>query len=139
MTTMREAIMAAAATAIDAATAADVAVYRNRTDGIARSEAKTVVVRPIADTPQFAGVGPIDSMLTFAVDVIVLADETTMQGTADDIAEAAYSALMVGIAGTMDVTPKAHTWDYSGGDVDAVILTMEFDAFYRHSWGSLTT
>lgn len=137
--TKREAIMAAAASAIDAATAADVAVYRNRTDAVSADEPKVVVLRPIADNPVINGVGPIDSLLTVAVDVMVRGSDATMQGTADDIAESVYSALMVGVAGTMDITPKNSVWDYSGADVDAIVLTMEFDLFYRHSWGSLST
>ena len=135
--TKREAILAAAASAINATKPVGVTVYRNKMDSVARGENNAVVIRPISDVKQFAGIGPIDSILTFAVDVIVLGDETTMQNSADDIAAAAYAALMVGIAGTMDITPKSHTWDMAGGDLDAVILTMEFEAMYRHNWESL--
>lgn len=137
--TKREAILAAAASQIDATNPIGSAVFRNRMDGFARGESIAVVVRPVSDNPQFTVIGPIDSTFTFAVDVMIMAAESGIQNTADDVAEAAYAALMAGIPGTMDITPGPHTWDFEGGDLAAMILTMEFNAFYRHSWGSLAT
>lgn len=137
--TKREAILAAAASQIDAAKPVGTAVFRNRMDGFSRGENIAIVVRPVTDTPQFTVVGPVDSVFTFAVDVMIMAADASIQNAADDVAEAVYSALMAGIPGTMDITPGPNNWDFEGGDLTAMVLTMEFNAFYRHSWGSLST
>jgi hypothetical protein len=137
MTTKREAILAAATAAIDATNPAGTSVFRNRNDAYASGQDIAIVVRPVTDQPTFdtGALGPINSVLVFTVDVI----STGSQSAADDVAEAAYAALMAGIAGTMDITPGAHTWDMDGGSEDAIILSMQFDVMYRHDWGSLST
>lgn len=136
MSTKREDILAAVATAIDATNAGGTAVYRNRQDAYAAGQSTAIVVRPLADEPVDVGVnGPLDSRLSFAVDVI----SVLSQAAADDVAEAAYAAVMAGIAGTMDITPGPHTWEMDSANEDALILMMQFDVLYRHAWGSLST
>ncbi len=137
MTTKRETLLAAVASAIDATNPAGTAVFRDRQEAWASGQDIAVVVRAVADVPQFdpGVIGPIDSRLAFAVDVISM----TTRAAADDIAEAAYAAVMAGIAGAMDITPGPHGWDMEAASEDATILTMEFEILYRHAWGSLST
>lgn len=91
---IRETIIAAAVTAIDAAVTP--AVYRSRTAALTAGQLPAVVVSPLRDTPS-----DTDSSLCWlnwemeiAVDVVVAADPPDQ--AADALVQAAHGALMAG-------------------------------------------
>lgn len=136
MTTKRETILAAVTASLTSALPS-AAVARNRHEAYAAGQAKAVVVRPLVDNPEFVGGvagSPVNSRLSFAVDVMSVDTEAAT----DDVAETVYATVMAGIAGTMDVTPGAHSWEMDGANEDAIVLTMQFDVLYRHAWESLS-
>lgn len=137
MTTKRETLLATLATSLEANNPAGTAVFRNRREAYAAGQDIAIVVRPIADIPEAAGVtgGPMNSRLAFAVDVVSVATQAVI----DDVAEYVYATVMAGVAGASDVTAGPNTWDMDGASDEATVLTMEFEIFYRHSWGSLST
>lgn len=137
MTTKRETILATVAASLQAAVPAGATVYRNRNEAYAAGQPVAVVVRPLVDNPEFVGGvsgSPVNSRLSFAVEVM----SVDTQAKTDDVAEAVYATVMAGIAGTMDVTPGAHSWEMDGANEDAIVLTMQFDVLYRHAWESLS-
>lgn len=137
MTTKRETLLATVVTMLDANNPAGTAVYRNRREAYASGQPMAIVVRSIVDVPEVnpGAIGPINSRLAFAVEILSVDTETAIDG----VAEYVYATLMAGVAGSMDITPGQNAWDMDGASDEVTVLTMEFEIYYRHSWGSLST
>ena len=136
MTTKRETLLATVAASLDAAKPGGTAVFRNRREAYAAGQSIAIVVRQSSDLPEPAGIanGPINSRLSFVVEILSVADESTI----DDVAEYVYAVVMAGVSGSMDITPGPNNWDMDGASDDVTVLSMEFEILYRHSWGSLS-
>ena len=52
MTTKRESILAAIATALDGTTGVGTRIYRSRVEPLSRAESPAVVIEPVSDTPE---------------------------------------------------------------------------------------
>lgn len=137
MTTKRETLLATVQTMLEAANPAGTAVYRNRREAYASGQPMAIVVKSIADLPEVnpGALGPIKSRLAFAVDILSVDTEAAV----DAVAEYVYATIMAGVAGAMDITPGPNSWDMDGASDEVTVLTMEFEIFYQHSWGSLST
>jgi hypothetical protein len=140
MTTKRESILSAIATALAGTAGVGSRIYRSRVEPMARAESPAIVIEPITDTPvQNTSLPTLDWTLRVRINVIVRG--TTPDSTADAVIESMHSRLMSdltlgGIA--IDVQPAQTTFNFFEADQPAGVVFCEYEVMYRSQVADLT-
>jgi len=140
MTTKRESILSAIATALAGTAGVGSRIYRSRVEPMARAESPAIVIEPITDTPvQNTSLPTLDWTLRVRINVIVRG--TTPDSTADAVIQSMHSRLMSdltlgGIA--IDVQPAQTTFNFFEADQPAGVVFCEYEVMYRSQVADLT-
>lgn len=130
--TLREGILAAAASILTAAGVASGHVYRSRAEALARDELPAVVVKPGAEqvTNDTRGL----ALRRFQIKVEIHARGTPADSVADPVAAAAHAALMadqtLGSKVARLVEEEMTEPEFADGDDTAVMVTLIYAAIY---------
>jgi hypothetical protein len=112
-------------------------VFRDRWEAVARNEMPCIVIEPLGESDEVPEVGPINTDLTFAVDVLV--SGAPLSTLADPIRVDAHSRLMAepftGL-GVIHVYPQSRQWQAEPGEIG--ILSCSYSVRYRSSLSDLT-
>jgi hypothetical protein len=140
MTTKRESILAAIATALEGTTGAGTRIYRSRVEPLSREESPAVVIEPVSDTPeQNTSLPTLD--WTFRVRIVVIERATVPDQAADDTVESLHSKIMsdLTLGGTaIDVQPAQTSFELIEADQPAGVIMCEYDIRYRTQVDDLT-
>lgn len=131
---IREDIMSALATKLNAGGNLGGSVFRSRSAAQARTDGIVVVIEPVADQASQFVIPKVDWRLTIAVTVI--ARGSVPDQTADPVVAEAYKRVMsdLTLGGLCyDIQPQAAQWDIVSADKDAAVVTNLFDVLYRTS------
>jgi hypothetical protein len=141
MTTRRETILAAVASALAGTTGVSTRIYRSRVEPLTRGESPAIVIEPISDTAQQnTSLPKLDWSLTVRVAVIVRG--TIPDQLADPIVESLHSKLMAdltlgGVA--IDVQPVSVNFAMIEADQPAGVVSCDYLVRYRTSTTNLAT
>lgn len=139
MSSVRETILQAIATALTGATPAGAQVFRSRTEAMARDELPAIVVMPEGETDQLLGSGVNES--TLAVDIAIHTRGEVPDQLADPVAVAIHGVLLASpaIAALVhQVRKNGSRWERDEADQAAGILTMTYAVRYLHPVGDIT-
>jgi hypothetical protein len=137
MTSRSEQILAAIATALAPTAGISSRVFRNRWEAVARSETPCIVIEPQSESDEVPAVGPINTDLTFAVDILI--SGAPLSTLADPIRVDAHSRLMAATfagLGVIHVYPQSREWQAESGEIG--ILSCSYAVRYRSSLSDLT-
>lgn len=141
MTTRRETILAALATALASTSGVSGRVYRSRVEPIARNESPAVIVEPVSDAPVSPDtVGRLTWNLTVRVTVYVRANVPDQ--SADSIVQSVYSKVMADptLGGAaLDIMPGSVGFEMIEADIPAGVITNEFVVMYQTSYSDVST
>ena len=139
MTTKREQVLSAIATALATTAGVNGRVYRSRVTAMQRAESPAIVIEPISDTPtQNTSLPTLDWRMRVRVTVIVRA--TVPDQTADPIIESMHAKMVAdltlgGVA--IDVQPDEVTFNMLDADQPAGVIFNDYIVQYRTSVASL--
>jgi len=140
MTTKRESILSAIATALAGTTGVGTRIYRSRVEPMARAESPAIIIEPITDTPaQNTSLPTLDWTLRVRINVIVRG--TTPDSTADEVIESMHSRLMSDLTlggRAIDVQPAQTTFNFFEADQPAGVVFCEYEVMYRSEVADLT-
>ena len=140
MTTKRESILSAIATALAGTTGVGTRIYRSRVEPMARAESPAIIVEPITDSPvQNTSLPTLDWTLRVRISVIVRG--TTPDSTADEVIESMHSRLMSDLTlggRAIDVQPAQTTFNFFEADQPAGVVFCEYEVMYRSQVADLT-
>jgi len=140
MTTKRESILSAIATALAGTTGVGTRIYRSRVEPMARAESPAIIIEPITDTPaQNTSLPTLDWTLRVRISVIVRG--TTPDSTADEVIESMHSRLMSDLTlggRAIDVQPAQTTFNFFEADQPAGVVFCEYEVMYRSQVADLT-
>jgi hypothetical protein len=140
MTTKRESILSAIATALAGTTGVGTRIYRSRVEPMARAESPAIIIEPITDTPvQNTSLPTLDWTLRVRISVIVRG--TTPDSTADEVIESMHSRLMSDLTlggRAIDVQPAQTTFNFFEADQPAGVVFCEYEVMYRSEVADLT-
>jgi len=140
MTTKRESILSAIATALAGTTGVGSRIYRSRVEPMARAESPAIIIEPITDTPvQNTSLPTLDWTLRVRINVIVRG--TTPDSTADEVIESMHSRLMSDLTlggRAIDVQPAQTTFNFFEADQPAGVVYCEYEVMYRSQVADLT-
>jgi len=140
MTTKRESILSAIATALAGTTGVGTRIYRSRVEPMARAESPAIIIEPITDTPvQNTSLPTLDWTLRVRINVIVRG--TTPDSTADEVIESMHSRLMSDLTlggRAIDVQPAQTTFNFFEADQPAGVVYCEYEVMYRSQVADLT-
>ena len=140
MTTKRELILSAIATALAGTTGVGTRIYRSRVEPMARAESPAIIIEPITDTPaQNTSLPTLDWTLRVRINVIVRG--TTPDSTADEVIESMHSRLMSDLTlggRAIDVQPAQTTFNFFEADQPAGVVFCEYEVMYRSQVADLT-
>jgi hypothetical protein len=140
MTTKRESILSAIATALAGTTGVGTRIYRSRVEPMARAESPAIIIEPITDTPaQNTSLPTLDWTLRVRINVIVRG--TTPDSTADEVIESMHSRLMSDLTlggRAIDVQPAQTTFNFFEADQPAGVVFCEYEVMYRSQVADLT-
>ena len=140
MTTKRELILSAIATALAGTTGVGTRIYRSRVEPMARAESPAIIIEPITDTPvQNTSLPTLDWTLRVRINVIVRG--TTPDSTADEVIESMHSRLMSDLTlggRAIDVQPAQTTFSFFEADQPAGVVFCEYEVMYRSQVADLT-
>lgn len=138
---IREQIIAAAFSLIDAATTTT--VYRSRVAALSSGQLPAIVVSPIRDTPgdREGALCWTDWELTLAVDVVVAADPPEL--AADQLTQLAHAALMaeprtLGIGAVTDINPTDVEFMQEPSGTVTGVTRSTYSVSYRTKQADLT-
>ena len=140
MTTKRESILSAIATALAGTTGVGTRIYRSRVEPMARAESPAIIIEPITDTPvQNTSLPTLDWTLRVRINVIVRG--STPDNIADAVIESMHSRLMSdltlgGLA--IDVQPAQTTFNFFEADQPAGVVFCEYEVMYRSQFADLS-
>jgi len=140
MTTKRESILSAIATALAGTTGVGTRIYRSRVEPMARAESPAIIIEPITDTPvQNTSLPTLDWTLRVRINVIVRG--STPDNIADAVIESMHSRLMSdltlgGLA--IDVQPAQTTFNFFEADQPAGVVFCEYEVMYRSQVADLS-
>jgi hypothetical protein len=140
MTTKRESILSAIATALAGTAGVGTRIYRSRVEPMARAESPAIIIEPLTDTPvQNTSLPTLDWTLRVRINVIVRG--STPDNTADAVIESMHSRLMSdltlgGLA--IDVQPAQTTFNFFEADQPAGVVFCEYEVMYRSQVADLT-
>jgi len=141
MTTRRESILTAVATALTGTTGVSTRIYRSRVEPLSRGESPAIVIEPISDTAeQNTSLPTLDWSLTVRISVIVRG--AIPDQLADPIVESLHSKLMAdltlgGVA--IDIQPQSVNFEMVEADQPAGVISCDYLIRYRSSVTNLAT
>jgi hypothetical protein len=137
---LREAILAAVATALAGTAQVSTRIYRSRVEALSSAEHPAIVIEPIADTSIREAVGRLTWELDFTVSIIVTA--LGPDTAADPIVLDAYNKVMSNAslqAKLVDLVPVSTNWQFFEANKPLCAVSMHFQATYQTSETNLTT
>ena len=141
MTTKREQILSAIATALATTAGVNGRVYRSRVTAMQRAESPAIVIEPISDTPtQNTSLPTLDWRMRVRVTVIVRGDVPDQ--LADPIIESMYAKMVADLTlggYAIDVQPDEVTYNMLDADQPAGVIFNDYIVQYRTSVASLAT
>ena len=139
MTTRRETILAAVASALAGTTGVSTRIYRSRVEPLARAESPAIVIEPINDqAEQNTSLPTLDWSLTVRISVIVRG--TIPDQLADPIVESLHSKLMADLTlggYAIDIQPQSVNFEMVEADQPAGVISCDYLVRYRTSVASL--
>ncbi len=140
MTTKRENILAAIATALTGTTGVSTRIYRSRVEPITRGESPALVIEPISDNAQQNTSLPrLDWSLLVRVAVIVRGNIPDQ--LADPTVESLHAKMMADLTlggYAIDVQPQAVNFEMVEADQPAGVIACDFLVRYRTNVDDLT-
>jgi len=141
MTTRRETILAAVATALTGTTGVSTRIYRSRVEPMSRGESPAIVIEPVSDTAeQNTSLPTLDWSLTVRISVIVRG--AIPDQLADPTVESLHSKLMADLTlggYAIDVQPQGVTFELVEADQPAGVISCDYLIRYRTSVTNLAT
>ncbi len=141
MTTRRESILTAVATALTGTTGVSTRIYRSRVEPLSRGESPALVIEPISDTAeQNTSLPTLDWSLTVRVAVIVRGNVPDQ--VADPIVESLHAKLMADLTlggYAIDVQPQGVNFELVEADQPAGVISCDYLIRYRSSVTNLAT
>jgi hypothetical protein len=141
MTTKREQILSAIATALTTTAGVSGRVYRSRVTAMQRAESPAIVIEPISDTPtQNTSLPTLDWRMRVRVTVIVRGDVPDQ--LADPIIESMHAKMVADLTlggYSIDVQPDEVTYNMFDSDQPAGVIFNDYIVQYRTSVASLAT
>jgi hypothetical protein len=141
MTTKREQILSAIATALATTAGVNGRVYRSRVTAMQRAESPAIVIEPISDTPsQNTSLPTLDWRMRVRVTVIVRGDVPDQ--LADPIIESMHAKMVADLTlggYAIDVQPDEVTFNMFDSDQPAGVIFNDYIVQYRTSVASLAT
>jgi hypothetical protein len=141
MTTKREQVLSAIATALATTAGVNGRVYRSRVTAMQRAESPAIVIEPISDTPtQNTSLPTLDWRMRVRVIVIVRGD--TPDQLADPIIESMHAKMVADLTlggYAIDVQPDEVTFNMFDSDQPAGVIFNDYIIQYRTSVASLAT
>ena len=140
MTTKRESILAAIATALVGTTGVSTRIYRSRVEPITRGESPAIVIEPISDSAQQNTALPtLDWSLVVRVAVIVRGDIPDQ--LADPTVESLHTKMMADLTlggYAIDVQPQSVSFELVEADQPAGVIACDFLIRYRTDVANLS-
>ena len=140
MTTKRESILSAIATALVGTAGAGTRIYRSRVEPLSRGESPAVVIEPVSDTPeQTTSLPTLD--WTFRVRIVVIERAAVPDQAADDTIESLHSKLMADLTlggVCIDIQPAQTRFELIEADQPAGVILCEYEIRYRTQVADLT-
>lgn len=141
MTTRRESILAAVATALVGTTGVSTRIYRSRVEPLARGESPALVIEPINDSAQQnTSLPTLDWSLTVRVAVIVRG--AVPDQVADPIVESLHGKIMADLTlggYAIDVQPQSVNFELMEADQPAGVISCDYLVRYRTSVTNLAS
>lgn len=141
MTSKRESILSAIASALASTSGVSGRVYRSRVEPLARAESPAIVIEPVSDqAEQNTSLPTLDWSMT--VRVVVIVRGSVPDQLADPIIESAHSKIMADLTlggYAIDVQPSGVDFDLREGDQPSGVITLEYVVRYRTSVANLAT
>lgn len=141
MTTRRESILAAIASALTGTTGVSTRIYRSRVEPLSRGESPALVIEPINDTAeQNTSLPTLDWSLTVRIAVIVRGNVPDQ--IADPIVESLHAKLMADLTlggYAIDVQPQGVNFELVEADQPAGVIACDYLVRYRTSVTNLAT
>lgn len=141
MTTRRESILAAVATALVGTTGVSTRIYRSRVEPLARGESPALVIEPINDSAQQnTSLPTLDWSLTVRVAVIVRG--AVPDQVADPIVESLHDKIMADLTlggYAIDVQPQSVNFELMEADQPAGVISCDYLVRYRTSVTNLAS
>jgi hypothetical protein len=141
MTTKREQVLSAIATALATTAGVNGRVYRSRVTAMQRAESPAIVIEPISDTPsQNTSLPTLDWRMRVRVTVIVRGDVPDQ--LADPIIENMHARMVADLTlggYAIDVQPDEVTYNMLDADQPAGVIFNDYIVQYRTSVASLAT
>ena len=137
MTSRSEAILAAVEAALAGTAGVGSRIFRDRWEAAARSEMPCIVIEPQSESDDVPEVGPINTDLTFTVDILI--SGSPLSTLADPIRVDAHSRLMAATfagLGVIHLYPQSRQWEAQAGEIG--ILSCSYAVRYRSSLSDLT-
>jgi len=141
MTTKREQVLSAIATALATTAGVNGRVYRSRVTAMQRAESPSIVIEPITDTPtQNTSLPKLDWSMRVRVTVITRGNIPDQ--IADPVIESMHSKIVAdltlgGLA--IDVQPSEVTFNMLDADQPAGVIFNDYIVQYRTTVASLAT
>ena len=140
MTTRREQIISAIATALASTSGVSGRIYRSRVEAFSRGESPAISLEPINDTPTTSTSLPtLDWALTVRIAVIVRG--AIPDQLADPIVQSLHAKVMAdpGLGGyAMDIVPASVDFQLIEADQPAGVVLCDYVIRYRTSLADLT-
>lgn len=141
MTTRRETILAAVASALAGTTGVSTRIYRSRVEPMSRGESPAIVIEPVQDqAEQNTSLPTLDWSLTVRISVIVRG--AIPDQLADPTVESLHSKLMADLTlggYAIDVQPQGVTFEMVEADQPAGVISCDYLIRYRTSVTNLAT
>ena len=141
MTSKRESILTAIASALASTSGVSGRVYRSRVEPLARAESPAIVIEPVSDrAEQNTSLPTLDWSMT--VRVVVITRGNLPDQLADPIIESAHSKIMADLTlggYAIDVQPLGVDFDLREGDQPSGVISLEYLVRYRTSVANLST
>jgi hypothetical protein len=141
MTTRRESILTAIASALTGTTGVSTRIYRSRVEPLSRGESPALVIEPISDTAeQNTSLPTLDWSLTVRIAVIVRGNVPDQ--IADPIIESLHAKLMADLTlggYAIDVQPQGVSFELIEADQPAGVIDCDYLVRYRTSIVNLAT
>lgn len=132
-----ERILAAIATTLASTAGVSSRVFRDRWEAVARNEMPCLVIEPQGESDEVLDVGPVNTDLTFTVDILI--SGSPLSTLADPIRVDAHARLMAATfsgLGVIHVYPQSRQWQAEPGEIG--ILRCSYAVRYRSSLSDLT-
>jgi hypothetical protein len=139
MTTKRESILAAIATALAGTTGVSTRIYRSRTEAFTRAESPALLIEPVQDIAQQMTLNNYEWSLLVRVTVIARGDIPDQQ--ADATIQSLHSKISADLTlGGLcqDVQAMTVQYDFLDGDQPMGLIACDYNIKYRTVLNDLT-